>query len=100
MLDGTLHFIQFETRRMEAALEMIKALRLERGIALMYATGGGAHKFAPAFKAQLGIELQSRDELATMVRALLFVVSQVPAPLHWLLRHRLLVFSLPQRVEF
>ena len=74
---GTIYFITFETRRMEGAIELIRSLNLHVGIRSMYATGGGAHKYAELFKKTLGIQLQQKDELKTVVSGLRFVVAEL-----------------------
>jgi pantothenate kinase len=74
---GTIYFITFETERMEGAIELIRSLNLHDGISSMYATGGGAHKYAPLFQEGLGIELRQKDELHTVVRGLQFVVNEL-----------------------
>ena len=74
---GTIYFITFETRRMEGAIELIRSLDLHLGIRSMYATGGGAHKYASLFQESLGIELQQKDELKTVVSGLRFVVAEL-----------------------
>ena len=74
---GTIFFITFETRRMEGAIKLIKQMRLNAGVQLMFATGGGAHKYADLFRDHLGIELRKCDELTTMIKGLRFVVSEL-----------------------
>jgi len=74
---GKIYFVTFETRRMEGAIELIRSLDLHVGIQSMYATGGGAHKYAQMFRDGLGIELQQKDELETVVSGLRFVVSEL-----------------------
>lgn len=83
-LRGTFHFIHFETRRMQQACELIKKMGLHSGIGMLYATGGGAQKYKQLFRTSLGIELQSRDELKTMVRALQFLVQELPDAVYML----------------
>lgn len=74
---GRVHFITFETSRMEGAIELIKKGGMHIGIRSMYATGGGAHKYADMFRSHLGVDLLKTDELVTVVRGLQFVVSQL-----------------------
>jgi type II pantothenate kinase len=74
---GRVHFVTFETSRMEGALDLIKKGQMHVGIHSMYATGGGAHKYADMFRDHLGVDLLQTDELATVVRGLQFVVSQL-----------------------
>ena len=74
---GRVHFVTFETSRMEGALDLIKKGKMHIGIRSMYATGGGAHKYADMFRDHLGVDLVQTDELSTVVRGLQFVVSQL-----------------------
>jgi type II pantothenate kinase len=74
-LGGTFHFLRFESRRTPNAVALIKTNDLHKHITRIYATGGGAHKFAQLFKDELGITLQPEDELATVMRGLCFLRS-------------------------
>jgi pantothenate kinase len=60
--------VQFMTGRMEGAIKLILKNNLQRGLAYIIATGGGAHRFQERFKEALGITLVPRDELGTIVR--------------------------------
>jgi pantothenate kinase len=53
---------------MEGAIKLIIKNNLQRGLAYIYATGGGAHRFKDRFKEELGITFTPRDELGTIVR--------------------------------
>jgi type II pantothenate kinase len=76
-LGGYIHFIHFETRRMEDAMGLIRKHNLQRNIREMGGTGGGAHKFAQAFQEQLGIEMKRQGELDSCVAGMQFVLSTV-----------------------
>jgi len=76
-LGGDFHFIQFETRQMEAAMDLIRSNKLHSNIREMGATGGGAHKYAPAWKHVLGITILKEDELDSLVAGMQFVLSTV-----------------------
>lgn len=76
-LGGDFHFIRFETRRMENAMELIKYNKLHLNIFEMGGTGGGAHKFADLWKSELGISMQKQPELDSLVAGMQFVLSTV-----------------------
>lgn len=76
-LHGDFHFIQFETRQMESAMDLIRSHKLHSSIVEMGATGGGAHKYAPAWERVLGIKILKEDELDSLVAGMQFVLSTV-----------------------
>ena len=76
-LGGDFHFIQFETRQMESAMDLIRQNKLHSSICEMGATGGGAHKYAPAWERVLGIKILKEDELDSLVAGMQFVLSTV-----------------------
>lgn len=76
-LGGDFHFIQFETRQMESAMDLIRSNKLHSSICEMGATGGGAHKYAPAWERVLGIKILKEDELDSLVAGMQFVLSTV-----------------------
>jgi type II pantothenate kinase len=76
-LGGDFHFIQFETRQMESAMDLIRAHKLHSNICEMGATGGGAHKYADAWDRVLGIKIRKEDELNSLVAGMQFVLSTV-----------------------
>ena len=76
-LGGELHFIRFETRAMDNALNLIKSNGLHVNIKKMGATGGGAHKYASEWDKVLGIQMNKQEELECMVVGMQFVLSSV-----------------------
>ena len=76
-LGGEFHFIRFETRRMQNAMDLIRANKLHLNIHKMGGTGGGAHKFAARWRDELGIEMEKQDELDSLVAGMQFVLSTV-----------------------
>jgi type II pantothenate kinase len=74
-LGGDFHFIRFETRRMENAMDLIRINDLHKNIAQMGATGGGAHKYAADWERVLGIKMEKQDELDSLVAGMQFVLS-------------------------
>ncbi|KAL3945665.1 MAG: hypothetical protein SGBAC_000233 [Bacillariaceae sp.] len=76
-LGGEFHFIRFETRRMRNAMELIRVNNLHKNICEMGATGGGAHKYAGDWEKSLGIRMDKREELDSLVAGMQFVLSTV-----------------------
>jgi len=76
-LGGELHFIRFETRSMENALDLIKDNNLHVNIKRMGATGGGAHKYAQDWERIVGIQMNKHEELECMVVGMQFILSYV-----------------------
>ncbi|XP_002991207.2 pantothenate kinase 2 [Selaginella moellendorffii] len=73
---GRLHFVKFETGKINECLDFIESKRLhccndpfsrsEEGITIK-ATGGGAFKYADMFKERLGVTLDKEDEMDCLV---------------------------------
>jgi type II pantothenate kinase len=76
-LGGHFHFIRFQTRHMNRAMDLIRANNLHHDIKQVGVTGGGAHKFAESFRQQLGIEFEKQHELDSLVAGMQFVLSTV-----------------------
>ena len=76
-LGGDFHFLQFETRHMDSAMDLILSHNLHLSIKEMGATGGGAHKFANAWERVLGIDILKQEELDSLVAGMQFVMSTV-----------------------
>ena len=76
-LDGTFHFLHFETRKMDQAIDLIRRYELHQTIHSLGATGGGAHKFASVFQDELGISMKKVDELESLVAGMQFVLQTV-----------------------
>ena len=76
-LDGTFHFLHFETRRMHDAVELIRWYDLHHAVSTLGATGGGAHKYAQVFEQELGITMKRFDELQCLVVGMQFVLRTV-----------------------
>jgi len=76
-LAGELHFIRFETCRMKNAMDLIRVNNLHLNIAEMGATGGGAHKYEGDWKRLLGIQMDKKDELDSLVAGLQFILADV-----------------------
>lgn len=78
LLRGTFHFIRFSTSRIAGAVDLVLEQKLNLRMSEMYATGGGAFKYAPLFKEKLGVDLVGADELACCVRGLTFCLGVEP----------------------
>ena len=76
-LGGEFHFLQFETRYLSRAMDLIREHELHWSIVKMGATGGGAHKYASDWKRILGIEIDKKDELDSMVAGMQFILADV-----------------------
>lgn len=76
-LGGEFHFLRFETRRMQHAMDLIRANKLHVNIREMGGTGGGAHRFADQWDKELGIKMKKQDELDSLVVGMQFVLSNV-----------------------
>ncbi|GMH65830.1 hypothetical protein TrRE_jg7979 [Triparma retinervis] len=73
-LGGVLHFLRFETKHMEGALELMKREGLDRSIHSMGCTGGGAHKYENLWSEQVGIDMVKHGEMETMVKGIEFLL--------------------------
>eukprot|EP00301_Raphidiophrys_heterophryoidea_P020356 c5071_g1_i2.p1 GENE.c5071_g1_i2~~c5071_g1_i2.p1 ORF type:complete len:493 (+),score=119.90 c5071_g1_i2:140-1480(+) len=80
--DGTFHFIQFETRRMVNAIDLMVNNNLHSGMTKLSATGGGAFKFAAMMKEKTNILFEAHGELESMVRGLVFLINHSPSELY------------------
>ena len=76
---GRVHFVTFETSRMEGALDLIKKGQMHVGIHSMYATGGGAHKYADMFRDHLGVDLLQNCTCVLSSSGTRWVVQILPA---------------------
>lgn len=71
-LGGRLYFMQFETRRMESFLSMLRRadqLKLDANTVIC-ATGGGARKYSPEICDLFGRDIPRSDELTSVVTGL------------------------------
>jgi Pantothenate kinase, acetyl-CoA regulated len=76
-LGGEVHFVQFETRFLQQAMDLIRINDLHLNISKMGATGGGAHKYADKWEQLLGIEIVRQDESDSLVAGMQFILSDV-----------------------
>ncbi|KAH9720233.1 Pantothenate kinase 2 [Citrus sinensis] len=70
ILGGRLHFVKFETTKINECLDFIHSKQLHRG-------GGGAYKFADLFKERLGVSLDKEDEMDCLVAGANFLLKAI-----------------------
>eukprot|EP00474_Spongospora_subterranea_P010955 CRZ11413.1 hypothetical protein [Spongospora subterranea] len=76
--DGTFHFMKFETRRMEGAIEMMRSNGLLKNDGVLLATGGGAYKFSEEISSKLGLRVVKGDELHCLLWGINFLLQHSP----------------------
>lgn len=92
ILGGRLHFVKFETNKINECLDFIKSKQLHCGgmnprrwpsdavsneNVVVKATGGGAYKFADLFKERLGVSLDKEDEMDCLVAGANFLLKAI-----------------------
>ncbi|XP_057738408.1 pantothenate kinase 2-like [Arachis stenosperma] len=90
ILGGRLHFVKFETRKINECLDFINSKQLHRGgaespyadgatdgNAIIKATGGGAYKYTDLFKERLGVSLDKEDEMDCLVAGANFLLKAI-----------------------
>ncbi|XP_012440407.1 pantothenate kinase 2 isoform X1 [Gossypium raimondii] len=92
VLGGRLHFVKFETSKLNECLDFISSKQLHRGgidshhwnseasaneNAVIKATGGGAYKFADLFKERLGVSIDKEDEMDCLVAGANFLLKAI-----------------------
>ncbi|KAI0523994.1 hypothetical protein KFK09_003358 [Dendrobium nobile] len=79
ILGGRLHFVKFETGKLNECLDFISSKQLHLGVILFCwkATGGGAYKYADDFKERLGVSLDKEDEMNCLVAGANFLLKAI-----------------------
>uniref|UniRef100_A0ACD5XZD9 Uncharacterized protein n=1 Tax=Avena sativa TaxID=4498 RepID=A0ACD5XZD9_AVESA len=91
VLGGRLHFVKFETGKLNECLDFISSKQLHRGGVdspswrsgaqpdniVIKATGGGAYKYADLFKERLGVSLEKEDEMDCLVSGSNFLLKAI-----------------------
>ncbi|GFP92357.1 pantothenate kinase 2 [Phtheirospermum japonicum] len=91
ILGGRLHFVKFETHKINECLDFIYSKQLHHGMdsrhwqtegpdtenTVIKATGGGAHKYADLFKERLGISIEKEDEMNCLVAGANFLLKAI-----------------------
>ncbi|XP_027333434.1 pantothenate kinase 2-like isoform X2 [Abrus precatorius] len=89
ILGGRLHFVKFETSKINECLDFIYSKQLHCGgeshysdtvtdrNAIIKATGGGAFKYSELFKERLGLSLDKEDEMGCLVAGANFLLKAI-----------------------
>ncbi|KAL9681382.1 hypothetical protein QQ045_013165 [Rhodiola kirilowii] len=91
VLGGRLHFVKFETSKINECLDFIKSKQLHRGMdslgspaesppsenSIIKVTGGGAYKFADLFKERLGVTIDKEGEMDCLVAGSNFLLKAI-----------------------
>ncbi|KAF3329022.1 pantothenate kinase 2-like isoform X1 [Carex littledalei] len=91
ILGGRLHFVKFETSKLNECLDFISSKQLHCGgidspmwrgtpqsdNTLIKATGGGAFKYADVFRERLGVSLEKEDEMGCLVAGANFLLKAI-----------------------
>ncbi|KAJ4712340.1 pantothenate kinase 2 [Melia azedarach] len=92
ILGGRLHFVKFETAKINECLDFIYSKQLHRGgmdsrhwnpeapannDIVIKATGGGAYKYTDLFKERLGVSLDKEDEMDCLVAGANFLLKAI-----------------------
>ncbi len=77
-LGGRLHFLNFETRNMISAINLL-AMQGEAfdNVRTIACTGGGAHKYAAEVEEQAAVSFDQMDELSCLIRGMYFALTHV-----------------------
>ncbi|WPG99325.1 Hypothetical protein R9X50_00213800 [Acrodontium crateriforme] len=83
---GRLHFLSFETEKIDDCIEYLRLLQTKynevNGVKAnklsVHATGGGAFKFYDRIRERLGVEVQREDEMSCLIKGLDFFITEVP----------------------
>ncbi|KAG7190577.1 hypothetical protein KM043_006667 [Ampulex compressa] len=75
---GTLHFIRFPTSEMGNFLALARSKGMANLVTTVCATGGGAFKFENNFKEEVNMNLAKFDELASLIRGMLYIETTNP----------------------
>ncbi|KAJ1699249.1 hypothetical protein LUZ63_007761 [Rhynchospora breviuscula] len=91
ILGGRLHFVKFETSKLNECLDFISSKQLHRGGVdspiwqgnpstdkiVIKATGGGAFKYADIFRERLGVSLEKEDEMGSLIAGANFLLRAI-----------------------
>ncbi|KAF4315869.1 hypothetical protein BBO99_00007248 [Phytophthora kernoviae] len=69
-LNGVFHFVRFESSKTRDAIEFIANNGINQSLRILPCTGGGAHKYGPAFNEMAAIELEKYDEIECTIAGL------------------------------
>ncbi|XP_063902229.1 pantothenate kinase 1-like [Zophobas morio] len=74
---GKVYFIRFASNRISGAIDLIKKKNLHIGIEILYAVGGGTHKYKALFEKELGVKIVHLDELGSIVKGMVYLLQHV-----------------------
>eukprot|EP00743_Colponemidia_sp_Colp-15_P007537 GILK01008149.1.p1 GENE.GILK01008149.1~~GILK01008149.1.p1 ORF type:complete len:308 (-),score=59.23 GILK01008149.1:171-1094(-) len=77
LLGGTVYFRMFESSKIEEMVEFIRTHNLLAPNESLRATGGGAYKYASLFQSALGVSLEKKDEMRSLMTGMNFVAKHV-----------------------
>lgn len=78
VLGGKMNFLNFETRNMVTAINMLASQNaITENIKTIGCTGGGAHKYASDVEDQLDIHFEQQDELDCLVCGMHFALTHI-----------------------
>ncbi|KAH7658749.1 type II pantothenate kinase protein [Dioscorea alata] len=92
ILGGRLHFVKFETGKLNECLDFISSKQLHHGgidspswnagirpveNPIIKATGGGAYKYADVFNERLGVSIDKEDEMNCLVAGANFLLKAI-----------------------
>lgn len=83
---GRLHFLSFETERIDDCIEYLRLLQSRhkqtngaKATELsVQATGGGAYKFYDRIRERLGVDVRREDEMECLIGGLDFFITEIP----------------------
>ncbi|TKX25589.1 pantothenate kinase [Elsinoe australis] len=83
---GRLHFLRFETDKIDACIEFLRGLQNQQRSRAgkraqklcVMATGGGAFKYYDRIKERLGVDVVREDEMECLIQGLDFFITEIP----------------------
>ncbi|PNS18535.1 pantothenate kinase [Sphaceloma murrayae] len=82
---GRLHFLRFETDKIDACIEFLRGLQVQqrrragkKAELCVMATGGGAFKYYDRIKERLGVDVIREDEMECLIKGLDFFITEIP----------------------
>eukprot|EP01097_Dermamoeba_algensis_P002936 TRINITY_DN216_c0_g1_i1.p1 TRINITY_DN216_c0_g1~~TRINITY_DN216_c0_g1_i1.p1 ORF type:complete len:344 (+),score=88.66 TRINITY_DN216_c0_g1_i1:312-1343(+) len=79
LLGGSLHFVKFQTRRIENFIRILHDNKLICSRESIFATGGGAHKYEKLIASELKIASYTiHDEMKSLMKGIHFIFNTAP----------------------
>ncbi|KAL0230362.1 hypothetical protein PCE1_003922 [Barthelona sp. PCE] len=76
--DGKFRLYKFSSASLDECLMFVKKYELNSLITNVTATGGGAFRYSQLIEDQMGVAINQREEMTTLVLGLNFVLNEVP----------------------